>query len=124
MKYSPLLYARALFECLEDQPKDQEGTIRRFRAYLMRNGDARLIGKILKAVERLAVHARGGRMVVVESARALPEKTVAALRAAFGKEDHLETAIRPELIAGVKMVIDGEWAIDATMKRKLQKLFL
>src|SRR3990167_2747700 len=124
MRYTPQLYAQALFEALEEQPKDRDRIIHRFLALVGRRGDARFLPKIFTRLEALVVRSEGGRVGRFATARPLPERELKRVRAAFGDRDRFHSEIRPDLIAGVKIIIDDEWVIDATMKRKLQKLFL
>lgn len=123
MRYTPQLYAHALFDALEENPRVQQEIAARFVTLLKRNGDTRLLPKVIAHLEKYEVHAAGGRMVKVESARPLPKKAMEAIRKQFSETDRVDAIILPELIAGVKIVIDDEWAIDASLKRKLQRLF-
>ena len=42
----------------------------------------------------------------------------------FKKGDSIEEKINPEIIAGVKIVIDHEKQLDVSLQKKLQQLFI
>lgn len=65
----------------------------------------------------------GGRKVVLESARPLADHAFQELRAAFSEKDVVESSVAPEVVAGVRITIDGEWMIDASLAGRLKKLF-
>lgn len=123
MNRSPELYARALLSALDDEPKDTRAVMRRFLAVVKKHRDSRLLPKILAQLERLMVKAEDGHLVTVESARPLEESAFRTIRGAFGAKDRVHAKISPDLIAGLRIVVDGEWVVDASMRKKLSKLF-
>lgn len=124
MKYSPELYAKAFFEAARAVPEKKQGEIiSRFLQVIRKNGDWPLIKKIFRQVCSLVIRARGGRMIVLEFARDLSKELVNKLQNSFSKQDYVEKAIRPELIAGVRILIDYEKELDLTVQRKLRNLF-
>jgi F0F1-type ATP synthase delta subunit len=119
MKCTPRAYARAL---LGAEGK-HEGVVARFLALVEKNGDARKLPIILEYIEREAARERGDRYVVVTSARPLSKKHLSELQAKFSERDTVRTEVDPSLIAGVRVTVDGEWVVDASLERKLRKLF-
>ena len=123
MKYSVHIYARAFAEMLDKQPEKCDEYLKRLIAILKSNGDAGMAKKILTKARELLIQKSGGRRVVLESARPLSEGDLAKLRAEFSPRDLIETSVNPEILGGVKIMIDGEQIIDATLGRKLKKIF-
>lgn len=121
MKYAPHLYAKALVEVLGDQKADQEEAAKHFLALVRKNGDEGRLGKILEEASRLARGRNGVRKVTIESARALTPAQESALRAFMGPGDVVEKRIAPELVAGVKIILDDELQFDGSMKHKLDR---
>ena len=117
------MYARALLEVLKSEPKDKEAVMRQFVALLHKTGDARSASKIIEAVERKIAKDEGGSYVEIQSARKLPQESFAHFEKFVRKADRVTTRVQPELIAGVRVIIDDSWAIDATLKRRLEELF-
>jgi F0F1-type ATP synthase delta subunit len=124
MKSSPLNYAIALKSVLDATPApEQVAVIRRFVRILSRRGDRVQGPKITQEFEKLVTEAAGGQLVVIESARPLPERALDLLRRHFGDKDRVSLKINPELIAGVRVTINGEKELDNTMAKKLKGMF-
>lgn len=124
MTVSPKTYARALLLAMEDIKRGSEETVlRAFTKTIARKGERRRFGEILHEVEAALIRREGGRMIKIETARELKPREKGEIKSRFGAKDQLEIVIRPELIAGIRITIDGEEAIDNTLRRKLEKLF-
>jgi len=123
MKYPSEIYARALLEVLKTELKDKETVMRRFVALLHKTGDARSVSKIIEAVERKLAKEAGGSYVEIQSARKLPRESIASFEEFMKKGDRVTTRVHPELIAGVRVIIDDSLVVDATLRARLQKLF-
>lgn len=124
MKYLPETYAEALGELLETIPASgHEKLMDNFIAAIRKNGDYGRVGKITAAVEKEVVKKNGGRWVRVEFARAVDGSLRSAVEKNFSAQDRIEETINPEIIAGVRVTIDGERELDNSMRRKLNKLF-
>jgi F0F1-type ATP synthase delta subunit len=78
---------------------------------------------ILGEIQRQYVQAEGGRGVVIELARPLSKKIVQHLEQAFTKKDMVTFRENSELMAGVRVTINGEQELDMSLKRKLDTLF-
>ena len=123
MKYGIHIYARAFAEMLDKQPEKYDEYFKQLIALLKRNSDEGAAKKILSKARELLIQKSGGRRVVLESARPLSSHDLAKLRGEFLSHDSIETSVNPEILGGVKIMIDGEQIIDATLGRKLKKLF-
>lgn len=124
MKYSDQAYAEAFVKALVSSTPDRYGAIRRrFVHLLAKNGDISRSDQILKLIQNIFVRKNGGRIIMVEFARPQYPATVKKILAQFSKKDHIEMAINPDLVAGVRITIDGSKQIDTSLSRKIQKLF-
>ncbi len=124
MKYAPDDYSRAFLKALAKTPRQRQGLlVKRFWAVIRKNGDLEEAEKIIAAVERLLVREAGGRWVEIEVARPLPRPLLGTLTRRFGRRDHIDSAERQALIAGVRITIDGERELDYSLQRKLARMF-
>lgn len=123
MKYKSQDYAKAFAEVIAKTPKDREEfVIKNFIAIIAKNGDARQIGKVTALVEKFLLKQGGHSKWTVESAR--PLKNARDLFKNLVKPaDVLEETVNPGVIAGVKIIKDGERQYDGSLARKLQKIF-
>lgn len=133
MKHKPEIYAAALSRVLSENKESEDGILNNFLRAVRKNGDWVGISKILRAVETRFVKNRGGRMVLVESARDLPEDMkkeflkVFSAKGGFAsgekKEDKIAFINNANIIAGARVTINGEQELDFSFRRKLNKLF-
>lgn len=124
MKYSPQTYAEALESVLATTPAGEEDQVLKdFAAVIKKHGDQGSGEHIAHAFEALSVRKDGGRMVILETARVLPDLELDKLKKSFGPKDRLTIKQNPELVAGVRIIIDSERELDMTMAGKLEKMF-
>ena len=125
MKYRPSQYAQALWAALIGKSEaEQKKIVGRFVELLVRH---RVIGKahaISAAYEKLALQKRGERLVQIETATPASEKLKQEIRTALGKNIHIEERVNPQMLGGVKMLIDDEILIDASVGRQIKNLFI
>ncbi|MBI4224710.1 MAG: F0F1 ATP synthase subunit delta [Candidatus Sungbacteria bacterium] len=124
MKYRPAQYAQALHSALKDAPiSKQKEIIRRFAALLGRH---RMSGKsdlVIAAYEKIVLRETGMRKVRIESAAPASEQLKKEIQAVLGKKIFIEAKTNPELLAGIKILVDDELLIDASAKRQLERIF-
>ena len=125
MKYSPKLYATAFSELASGplKPAEEKNLIANLLRTVEKNGDRSGLQKILAETDRLLRAKSGRRKVVLETARALDPKSLTELQHLFQKKDIVETRLNTDLVAGVKVTVDGERQFDGSLRRKLDKLF-
>lgn len=123
MKHSPALYARAFAEVLSAKKTTDEAIVKNFAASVLRRGDEAHWDKIIREVERLVRKIHGARLVVIESARPLSKTQQKSIREAFSSSDVVEERISPDLIAGVKITVDGIRQFDGSLAEKVHKMF-
>lgn len=121
MKYAPHIYAKALVEVLEDPRVKTETATKNFIALVRKNGDEAHVRKILEEASRFSRGRDGIRKVTIASARALTAAQDADVRRFLEKGDVVEKRIEPDLVAGVKIIIDDELQFDGSLKKKLDR---
>lgn len=122
MKYSPKNYAQAFVGAL-DAGVAEAVAVRNLKRSLSKNGDLARFAKVAIEIEKLMVRANGGHLVEVEFARAQSPKTREKVLSQFSKKDRVLTKVVPNLIAGVRIVQDGEEELDLSLSGKLSRLF-
>ena len=124
MKYLPKYYAQAFLECAESAPSTRLYELaRNFVRVVAKNGDFSRMSKILEAISLLETKKNGGRHVFLEFARELPSDFVERVRRFFPERDRVEVRVRPALIAGLRVTIDGEEELDSSVNKKIKNLF-
>lgn len=124
MKYPAQAYAKAFIEAVEEHPAKKDKLIENFLHTVRKNGDWPLIGKVFSQIANKMTRNSGGRIITAEFARPLSEKLMAEFTRQFSVHDRVEVSIKPELIAGVRVLIDGEKELDMTLAKKINKLLL
>lgn len=124
MKYTAATYAKAFTAALSDEKAPSESTLAKNLASLLkRTRDIQFRDKIMQALEEAIVRAQGGRYVVVETSIPLSPHQAKQIRAKFTSKDLIKDSINPDLIAGMRIIINREVELDWSMKSKLHKLF-
>lgn len=124
MKYKPAQYAEALVRSLAGaEPEIARTRIRAFVALLRGH---RMLGKaesIVRIAERRLAREAGVSRVTLE----IPDPASDALQKevgeVFGGKAWIEEKVRPELLAGVRILVDDETLVDASAKRRLAQIF-
>ena len=124
MKYQITDYVSVFMQEMEGADGlEQDRLVKRFIRVLDRNGDLSQGQKIVREMRHRLVRADGGRWVTVESAQPLTPPQLEIIRDALTEKDHLETVLHPALVAGVRVTVDGQQELDASLAGKLKLLF-
>lgn len=120
-RISPSAYAEAFVAvALMSEEKAARGLVSAIR----RHNDWARRGKILEACEQAWRKIEGKSLLTIESARPLAREQVAKLAHRFPRSAYdVEEKVNPSLVAGAKLIIDGERQFDGSLKRKIDKLF-
>ncbi|HEY4493143.1 MAG TPA: F0F1 ATP synthase subunit delta [Candidatus Paceibacterota bacterium] len=118
MRYSAKDYAKAFMEL-----GAASSQIKGLFSAMKKNGDLGQRQKVVKEIERLEVKKHGGHLVEIEFARAQDAKAREEIISQFGKRDRIVTRVKPDLIAGARIIRDGEYELDISLSGKLEKLF-
>jgi F0F1-type ATP synthase delta subunit len=132
MKYSVHDYAKALDKAIVDSAAGpvakKEAIVKNFLGLIRKNNDEARMKKILDEAARLARGRHRGqadatRQITIQSARPISKAQEKMLQSFLHAEDIVEYEIDPELVAGVKIIVNDEMQFDGTMKAKLDKIF-
>lgn len=120
--YPPLFYARAFRKALAEKKGNEEEYALNLAHLFRKQGAFRYPSHIMRAIYKEIIRHHGGRWIVVETARILAVDLQKKIRHIFSAQDYIEERIRPDLIAGVRIIADGEQEYNGSLKRKLDKL--
>jgi len=120
MKYSVNNYVDAFSEAIKEVSYGE--AIDGFTKLLKKIGDIKHSKKIIEAIHKKIVNEKGGKWVDVEVARdsALKKET---FKHKFSAKDHVDFKINPELVAGIRITVNGEEELNNSLQNKLNKLF-
>jgi F0F1-type ATP synthase delta subunit len=126
LKYTAKHYAQALHDALENAKtgNERKNIVRQFMAALCRNRASMQLERILAAFEKYYLAKRGLKKIEITTASGLEDIQRKEIMEIVGKNATFDEIIRPDLLAGVTFTIDGELMIDATAKRRLNRLFV
>ena len=117
------LYAKALAEVLSKKGIDEKKIVNNFVKLLVGAGYENKSKEVLDLAEDYLLQKQGKRKIVLETARKMTagQKKMAQSIAQTG--DIVKEKINPELIAGIKIIINNSRQFDASMQSKLQNIF-
>lgn len=123
MKYSAENYARAFTDLIEKHPDQTEKLLTGLIKLIYQSGDQRHTDKIINEIEKITLKKNNQKKVVIYTARELSDEIFKKIKNIFGLKNIFEKKIEPNLIAGIKVVINGEQMLDNTLKKKLNFLY-
>lgn len=124
MKHTIQTYTAALLSALEGKaPGVQSRILRNFVELVYKSRDQNKLGLILKAVAKKLRKSSGLKEVLIESAAPLTGEAKKEIADIFENKAVIKEFIKPELLAGMRIVVDDELLIDASAKRQLERLF-
>lgn len=123
MKYTVKQYAETLYSALKDcSTKEQKEIIARFLLTVRKNGDSPRLELIVRAFEKIYLKDNGLSMVDIEMAGAVPESMKKEIKSILGEGVVLFEKETPELLGGVRIMVNGELLIDASVKRQIDRM--
>jgi F0F1-type ATP synthase delta subunit len=124
MRYSLNNYVDAFTQAIAGVSNlEREKLTANFAKVLKKTGDIRNAKKILEAIHKKLVNQAGGKWVNIETAREVSGSKKENLKKQFSQKDYVFFNINPELIAGIRVTVNGEEELDNTLNYKLNKLF-
>jgi len=125
MKYKAKLYAEALAEIAMKPASAQEASAwqSNFLKLLEKNGDMGKASHIIFLAKKLFIKKTGRRQLTIEFARKIKVKQKELVDSILQKGDIMEEKINKDLLAGIKIIINGEKQFDASMQKKLENIF-
>ncbi len=121
MKYKPKTYAQALVDSLVEKKTDDKKIAVNFLKLLKKNQDLKKALSAIILAENLLLKKTGNKKITLETARETDVKDI--LKTFIKKGDIVEEKINPALIAGVKIIVDGNQQLDVSLARKLENIF-
>lgn len=125
MAYTPKQYAESFVGAVtRAQGKDVDVAIQRFIALMRKNSDWSRRKKIVERIEDEWRKKEGRSLATIVSARPLTVGDRQKIRERFPEDRYdLKEEVRPEIMAGVRIEIDRESQIDATLAGIFKKMF-
>lgn len=120
MKHKPNVYAKALAEIMVAK-KDNGKIVNNFLKLLEKNGDLKKAKQIVSLAEKLYLQKIGRNKIILETARKINHKEISSK--VFKEKDIVQEKINPELIAGIKIIVNNEKQLDFSLKKKLEEIF-
>lgn len=117
------LYAKALAEILAKKGIDEKKVIANFIGLLVKTGQEKRTKEILDLAEDFLLAKQGKSKITFETARKMTASQKKILDSFVKNGDIVKEKINPEIIAGVKIIINNSKQFDASMQSKLQKIF-
>lgn len=128
-KNSVKIYAKALAEIALAPKKSGErvsaafGKAERFLAVLAKNGLQGKVMEIVALAEDIVLQKQGKKKITLETARPATASQKKLLHTIAKQGDVVKEKISPELIAGVRITVNGNKQFDLSLQKKLQKIF-
>ena len=104
-----------------DEKIDEKKIVSNFLKLLVKNNTMAKAGEIVALAENIILKKRGNKKIILETARIIDSKN--AVKSFTKKGDVIQGKINSELIAGLRVVIDGEKQLDYSLKHKLDQIF-
>ena len=122
MKYSNRIYAKALVDLMaEKKSVNEKKMVDNFLKILQKNGDLKKAKQIILLAEKLYLQKTGNKNIIIETARKISSKGM--LDYFVKKNDVVEEKVNPEIIAGIKIIINNEQQLDFSLSKKLEEVF-
>jgi len=116
------LFAKALAEIISEGKTTDKIIINNFVKLLVSAGYEGKTKEILGLVEDILLQKEGKRKITFETARETTASQKKLLDSFVKKGDIIKEKINPELIAGVKIIINDSQQFDSSMQSKLSKI--
>ena len=122
-------YAKALADIASPKPKGEGGSgstdkkVKNFLALVKKNGLERKLKEIVEMAENIILAKKGNNKITLLTARKITASQKKLLQNVAKDGDRITEKINPEIIAGVKIIINDSKQFDASMQKKLQNIF-
>lgn len=117
------LYAKALAEILAKKGIDEKKVINNFVKLLVSAGLEKKSKEILNLAEDFLLAKQGKSKITFETARKMTAGQKKILDSFVKNGDVVKEKINPEIIAGIKIIINNSRQFDGSMQSKLQNIF-
>jgi len=123
------IYATVLADIISNLPAragkgvDEKKIVNNFVKLLINSGYENKAKEILDLTEDLLLQKQGKRKITFETARKITPSQKKILESFVKKGDIVKEKINPELIAGIKIIINDLKQFDASMQSRLQNIY-
>ena len=123
MKIKPKIYARVLVDVMMSKKNtgNEKKIVDNFLKLLKKNVDVKNATEIIRLAEVFILQKTGNKKITLETARDIGRKNI--FKEIVRRHDIVEQKINPELIAGIRITVNGEKQLDFSLKNKLDKIF-
>jgi F0F1-type ATP synthase delta subunit len=123
MKYKTKDYAKALAQIIsESKNLNEKKVIQGFLKLLEKQGDLNRAKEIINYTEALLAKKNGKKIVTFQTARKMSPNQREQFSKFIKKGDIVQEKIVPELIAGIRIIVDGEKQLDQSFAKKINSL--
>ena len=124
MRYSPKKYAQALYESSKGTSgAESEKIVKAFIALLDYYHDRSLLPRILTLYEEIRRQKEGITKVEAITAKKLSSKAKADIEKKFDGKVEISERVHPEVLGGIKLIVDDEYQIDGTLQGRVERLY-
>jgi|GEM_PF-2350317 len=124
MRYPVKKYAQALHESVKGKPQGEaEQLLRSFLKLIESYHDRSLLPRIIEHYEKIQRKSEGVVKVEATSAKKLSAKVKSDIEKKFGAKLVLVEKVHPDVLGGVKLIVNDEYLIDGTFAGRVDKLY-
>lgn len=124
MRYPVKKYAQALYESSRGKSgAESEKIAKAFVALLDHYHDRSLLPRILGLYEKIRRQQEGIIKVETITAKKLTSKIKGEIEKRFNGKVEVDEKVHPEVLGGVKLIINDEYQVDGTLKGRVDKLY-
>lgn len=116
------LYAKALAEIILKGNVDEKKIAGNLMKILVNSGLEEKAKNILSLAEDFILASQGKRKIIFETAREVTPSQKKLIDSIVKDGDKIKVKINPDLIAGIKIIINGSKQLDASMQNKLRNI--
>lgn len=124
MRYPVKKYAQALYESSKGKSSSESDKVAQaFIALLDHYHDRSLLPRILTLYEKIRRQKESITKVETITAKKLSSKTKEDVEKKFGGKVEIHEKVHPEVLGGIKLIVNDEYQIDGTMQGRVEKLY-
>lgn len=124
MRYSAKKYAQALYESSKGKSSSEsEKVAKTFVALLDHYHDRSLLPRVIALYEKIRRQQEGITKVETITAKKLSSKSKADIEKKFNGKVEIAEKVHPEVIGGIKLIVNDEYQIDGTMQGRVDRLY-
>lgn len=125
MRYTIIHYARALANAIESaSPRDIKSIAQNMVRLLRKKKSVSKLSRIIRKAKQFYFDKKNITAIDVISAAPLLPATRKEVRRMAGVGARIHEVVRPEVMAGIKIIVNDAYCIDATAAGIMQKLFV